>query len=86
MPWNRKSEEALNFEDLSKSKIEAAIDEWIVGRYAERNKSIVRRRLIDGICFEPLAEEFGLSVRQTKAIVYKCERIIFSHFDKRGSK
>lgn len=76
----------MNFEDLSKSKIEAAIDEWIVGTHAERNKAIVRRRLLDGICFEPLAEEFGLSVRQTKAIVYKCERRIFSHFDKRDLK
>jgi len=55
------------------------IEEWIVGRNAERNKAILRRRLFDGICFEPLSEEFELSVRQTKNIVYKCERKIFSH-------
>ena len=65
--------------DMSKSEIEDAINEWIVGKNAERNRSIVKRRLIDGICFEPLAEEFGLSVRQTKSIVYKCERKIFAH-------
>ena len=64
---------------MSKSEIENAINEWIVGKNAERNRKIVYRRLIDGICFEPLSEEFGLSVRQTKAIVYKCERKIFSH-------
>lgn len=65
--------------DMSKSEIENAINEWIVGKNAERDRSIIKRRLIDGICFEPLAEEFGLSVRQTKNIVYKCERKIFSH-------
>jgi len=69
----------LNFDNIPKSKIESAIDEWIVGAHAERNKAIVRRRLLDGICFEPLSEEFGLSVRQTKNIFYKCERKIFTH-------
>ena len=69
----------MNFDVIPKSKLDETIEEWIVGRNAERNKAIVRRRLFDGICFEPLAEEFGLSVRQTKNIVYKCERKIFSH-------
>lgn len=63
----------------SKSDIEILIDEWVVGKNAERDRRILKRRLLDGICFEPLAEEFGLSVRQTKNIVYKCERKIFSH-------
>lgn len=35
----------------------------------ERNRAILCRRLIDGITFERLSEEFGLSVRQTKSIV-----------------
>ena len=64
---------------LSRSEIEALIDEWIIGRNAQRDREIIKRRLIDGICFEPLAEEFELSVRQVKNIVYKSERIIFSH-------
>ena len=54
--------------DYSRTEIESAIDEWIVGRNAERDRAILRRRLIDGICFEPLAEEFDLSVRQIKRI------------------
>ena len=69
----------MKFDDIPKSKLDETIDEWIVGRNAERNKAIIRRRLFDGICFEPLAEEFNLSVRQTKNIVYKCERKIFDH-------
>ena len=64
---------------LSRSEIESLIDEWIIGRNAQRDRQIIKRRLIDGICFEPLAEEFELSVRQVKNIVYKTERIIFSH-------
>lgn len=39
----------------------------------------MKRRLIDGVYFEPLAEEFDLSVRQVKNIVYKGEDIIFKH-------
>lgn len=47
------------------------IDEYVVGRKAERNRKILYRRFIDGVCFEPLAEEFDMSVRQIQNIVYK---------------
>lgn len=57
--------------DMSRSQIENLIDEWIIGKNAERDREILKRRLIDGICFEPLAEEFDLSVRQIQNIVYK---------------
>ena len=63
----------------SRTEIEHAIDEWIVGRNAERNRAILKRRLIDGICYEPLAEEFDMSVRQVKNIVYKNKEKIFKH-------
>lgn len=62
--------------EYSNTEIIHVIDEYI---HSERDRNILKRRLIDGVCFEPLAEEFGLSVRQTKSIVYKCERKIFSH-------
>lgn len=68
-----------NYENISNSELCNVIDEWIKGRNAERNRQIMKRRLIDGICFEPLAEEFGLSVRYIKDVVYKCEDKIFSH-------
>lgn len=63
--------------DYSRTEIEHAIDEWIIGKNAERNRAILKRRLIDGICYEPLAEEFNLSVSQVKRIVYKSEQKIF---------
>ena len=63
--------------EYSRTEIEQAIDEWIVGRNAERNRAILKRRLIDGICYEPLAEEFDMSVRQIKNIVYHNQEKIF---------
>lgn len=50
------------------SQIARLIDEMI---HSERDRAILKRRLIDGICFEPLAEEFDLSVVQVRRIVYK---------------
>jgi len=60
--------------DLSRSQIEHLIDEWV---FSERDRKVLKRRLLDGICFEPLSEEFGLSVRQTKNIVYKQQEKLF---------
>lgn len=62
--------------EYTNSQIKALIDEHI---HSERDRAILCRRLVDGICFEPLAEEFGLSVRHVKTIVYKSEEILFKH-------
>lgn len=60
--------------DLPNSDIEHLINEWI---HSERDRQILKRRLIDGIKFEDLAEEFELSVRYIKTVVYKGEKKIF---------
>ena len=62
--------------DLSRSEIEQLIDEWVLN---ERNRRILKRRLLDGITYERIAEEFMMSTRQIKNIVYKSEIKIFSH-------
>lgn len=64
--------------DLSRSEWERLIDEWI---FKERDRAILKRRLLDGICFEPLAEEFNLSVQQVKTIIYKSSEKLFKHID-----
>ena len=64
------------FEGYSRSTVSATIDEWI---FNERDRAILKRRLLDGICYEPLAEEFGLSVDRIKQIVYKSEAKLFKH-------
>ena len=70
--WARKE-----MTEPTNSEIANAIDEYVNGLHAERNRRILKRRFIDGICFEPLAEEFGLSVRQVKTIVQKYRSKIF---------
>ena len=56
-----------------------AIEEWIIGKNAERDRKVLRRRLIDGVTFERLAEEQELSVSQVKRIIWKNAEIIFRH-------
>lgn len=63
-------------ESISNEELSDLIDKWIKH---ERNRNILKRRIIDCVCFEPLAEEFNLSVRQTKNIIYKSEEQLFKH-------
>lgn len=58
---------------MTNTEISNAIDELI---HSERDRAILKRRLIDGIKFEPLAEEFLLSVRHTKKIVADCRKLL----------
>ena len=62
--------------DLSRSEWENLIDQWI---FKERDRAILKRRLLDGICYEPLAEEFDLSVQQVKNVVYKAMGKLIKH-------
>ena len=62
--------------EYTNSRIRELIAEYI---HSERDRKILTRRLIDGICFEPLAEEFDMSVRQIKNIVYKGSEKVFRH-------
>ena len=59
-----------------RSELESLIDEWI---FNQRDRAILKRRLLDGICYDPLSEEFGMSVRQLKKVVYQAEERLFSH-------
>ena len=62
--------------NLSRSEWENLIDEYI---FKERDRAILKRRLLDGICYEPLAEEFDLSVQQVKTVVYKATEKLIKH-------
>lgn len=63
-------------EAYTNSQISAAIDDLI---HSERDRAILKRRLIDGIPYEPLAEEFSISVRQCKNIVYRSQDRLFQY-------
>ena len=54
--------------NLSNSEVCYLIDQWIRN---DRDRAILKDRLINGLTFERLAEKHDMSVRQTKNIVYK---------------
>lgn len=58
------------------SQISQVIDEHI---HSERDRKILKRRFIDGIIFDQLSEEFDLSVRQVKNVVYKSEKVLLKY-------
>ena len=70
----------MNLDELDNFEIANAIDRYVRG---ERARQILKRRLIDEICYEPLAEEFDMSVAQIKRIIYKSQSQLFSHLAKR---
>lgn len=64
--------------DYTNSQISHLIDEYI---HSERDRKILKRRFIDGQCYEPLAYEFDMSVRQVKNIVYKQGNRLFQKIE-----
>lgn len=62
--------------EYTNSHMDSLIDEHI---HSARDRRILHRRMVDGICYDALAEEFDMSVRQIKQIVYKGQAIIFRH-------
>lgn len=69
----------MTLPELSRSDIERLMHEWIIGPHAQRDRAILARRLLDGITYERLAEEFDLSVRCVKTVVYKGQERIYRH-------
>ena len=65
--------------DYSRTELTEAIDEWIIGKNAHRDREILKSRLIDGLTFERLSEVYDMSPRQIKTIVYKAQEKLFRH-------
>ena len=65
--------------NLSRSEWENLIDQYVLGRNAERNRQMLKRRLLDGITYERLAEEFDMSTQNVCSIIYKCQDKVFRH-------
>lgn len=61
--------------EYTNSQIRDLIAEHI---HSERDRTILQRRLIDGITIDRLSEEFDLSPRNIKYILQKNENILFS--------
>lgn len=61
------------FINMPNSELTVLIDEWIK---SERNRKLMKRRFIDGITVEKIAEEFRLSVTRTKKIITESVRLL----------
>ena len=67
---------SLDNYDLSRQQVLELIDSYI---FHERNRQVLRRRLLDGVGYEELAYEFGLSVNQVKSVCYTAIQKLSSH-------
>lgn len=65
--------------EYTNSQIRERIAETI---HSERDRLILQRRLIDGVTFEKLGEEFELSVSQVKRIIWKNSERVFNDLKK----
>ena len=68
----------MKIPEYTNSEISDRIAELI---HSSRDRDILKRRLIDGIGIEALAEEFDRSVSQIKRIIYRGCDIIFRRKD-----
>ena len=68
----------MDLNELSSNDIEYFIEQYI---HNEVHRNILRRRLLDHVKFEALAEEFHYSVRHIKRIVYKNQDILYSRIE-----
>lgn len=62
--------------EYTNSSVARVIDEYI---HSERDRAIIKRRLIDGVSIERLAEEFDRSPRAMQRRVAKLQAAVFLH-------
>ena len=62
-------------------QISRTIDNHIKGRNAQRDRELLKRRLIDGVTFERLAEEFELSTNHVQRVIYAREQELLLYLD-----
>lgn len=70
----------MKYDDLTNKELADIIDLSVRGSNAERNRAMLKDRLIDGITYEKLAENYDLSVRQTQRIIDKSLKQLFKRF------
>ncbi len=68
--------DTLKEKNISTEDFILLVDLWI---YSERDRKITKRKIVDDITYEKLAEEFDLSTQQIKSIVYKCKETLALH-------
>jgi hypothetical protein len=66
-----------------------AIDRWVVGRFAERNRIILKLRLIDGYTYEQIEEwlylnddirqSYKIKTKQISRVISEWTLVVFNH-------
>ena len=64
--------------DLSRDDWEHLIDQHI---FSARDRAMVKRKLLDSITYEALAEEYELSVQRTKSIIGEAKTRLFRYIN-----
>ena len=70
--------------DLNRDQYDHAIDQWILGRNAERDRIILRIYLFDGITYEQMQRRldemnYPLGIDQLKKVIRKRKAELFKH-------
>lgn len=74
--------------DYSRTELENGINEWIVGRNAERNRLILKLKLIDGLSYLEISSilsspdypaSYHIDIRQIQRVIRKTETVLFRH-------
>ena len=63
--------------DFTNEQITFWVESYI---HNARDRDLIKRKLCDGVVFEILAEEFDLSVRQTKYIVGRAKERLLTYY------
>ena len=69
----------IEFQGITRSKIEELVNEHVIGFRAKRNRRLLILRWCDGLTYEELAEEMEMSVSQVKKITYDYEKVLCKH-------
>lgn len=56
-----------------------AMEQWIIGRNAERNRAIFYDHLFRGLTYEQIAEAYDMSSRQIQNVIRSCEKKVYPH-------
>lgn len=60
--------------EYSNTDMSKAIDEYI---HSDRDRQILKSRLVDGLTYDELSDKYHLSARRVKTIVYRAQDGLF---------
>ena len=65
--------------EYSRSQWEHLINEWVVGLRADRNRQIIRDKILGGMTYEQVAEKNNMSLTRVKTVIRTFKHKIEAH-------